>query len=147
MLCSPPFVPVYLCVKVRLRGATRHTACPVLHHSESGPLGLSVRECGAAGSASGWTACPARPTLHQSRSRYGNASPLRPGCLSPPLLPVWMKVHFFISLVSDFLAIQFSVSSGCARRHSVSTYASILVLCQLLKPPGLWYHVAAAGTD
>ena len=35
---------------------------------------------------------------------------------------------FFISLVSDFLAIQFSVSSGCARRHSVSTYAAILVL-------------------
>ena len=35
---------------------------------------------------------------------------------------------FFISLVLDFLAIRFSVSSGCARRRSVSTYASILVL-------------------
>ena len=35
---------------------------------------------------------------------------------------------FFISLVSDFLAIQFSVSYGCARSHSVSTYAAILVL-------------------
>ena len=35
---------------------------------------------------------------------------------------------FFISLVSDFLAVLFSVSSGCARRRSVSTYASILVL-------------------
>ena len=35
---------------------------------------------------------------------------------------------FFISLVLDFLAIRFSVSSGCARRHSVSTYAAILVL-------------------
>ena len=35
---------------------------------------------------------------------------------------------FFISLVSDPLAVQFSVSSGCARRHSVSTYAAILVL-------------------
>ena len=34
----------------------------------------------------------------------------------------------FISLVSDFLAVQFSVSSGCARRRSVSTYAAILVL-------------------
>ena len=34
----------------------------------------------------------------------------------------------FISLVSDFLAVQFSVSSGCARRCSVSTYAAILVL-------------------
>ena len=35
---------------------------------------------------------------------------------------------FFISLVSDPLAIRFSVSSGCARRRSVSTYAAILVL-------------------
>ena len=35
---------------------------------------------------------------------------------------------FFIYLVSDFLAIRFSVSSGCTRRHSVSTYAAILVL-------------------
>ena len=38
------------------------------------------------------------------------------------------ECFFFIYLVSDFLAVQFSVSSGCARRHSVSTYASILVL-------------------
>ena len=35
---------------------------------------------------------------------------------------------FFISLVLDFLAVQFSVSSGFARRRSVSTYAAILVL-------------------
>ena len=28
----------------------------------------------------------------------------------------------------DFLAVRFSVSSGCARRRSVSTYAAILVL-------------------
>ena len=35
---------------------------------------------------------------------------------------------FFIYLVSDFLAVVFSVSSGCARRRSVSTYAAILVL-------------------
>ena len=34
---------------------------------------------------------------------------------------------FFISLVSDFLAVGFSVSSGCARRRSVSTYAAILI--------------------
>ena len=35
---------------------------------------------------------------------------------------------FFISLVSDSLAVRFFVSSGCARRCSVSTYAAILVL-------------------
>ena len=39
---------------------------------------------------------------------------------------------FFISLVSDFLAVRFSVSSGCARRRSVSTYAAILVLLNIL---------------
>ena len=35
---------------------------------------------------------------------------------------------FCISLVSDPLAVGFSVSSGCARRRSVSTYGAILVL-------------------
>ena len=77
-----------------LQGATRCSACPFLRHSESGPLGLSVRECGAAGSASGQTACPVGPTLCQSQSCHGNASPLCPGCPSPPLLPVWMNVYF-----------------------------------------------------
>ena len=85
LLCSPQIVPVYLCASVGPRGATRHSACPVLRHSESGPLGLSVRECGVAGSASGQTACPVRPTLRQSWSRHSHASPLRPsygsGCM------------------------------------------------------------------
>ena len=35
---------------------------------------------------------------------------------------------FFIYLVLDFLAVGFSVSSGCVRRRSVSTYATILFL-------------------
>ena len=43
----------------------------------------------------------------------------------PPSLDVCL---FFIYLVSDFLAVRFSVTSGCARRRSVSTYADILVL-------------------
>ena len=89
---------------------------------------LSMRGCGAAGSASGQTAGPVRPTLRQSWSCHGHWSPLRPCCPSPPLLPDWVNVYFFISLVSDFLAIWFSVSSGCVRRCSVSTYAAILVL-------------------
>ena len=42
LLRSPPFIPVYLCVKVGPRGATRCSACPVLRHSESDPLVLSV---------------------------------------------------------------------------------------------------------
>ena len=77
--CFLPFVMVYLCANVGPLGATRHTACPVLHHSESGPLGLSVCERGAVGSASYQTAYPVCPTLRLSQSHQGNASPLCPG--------------------------------------------------------------------
>ena len=59
-------------------------------------LALSVHpcECGAAGSASGQTACPFGSTLRQSGSRHSNASPLRPGrCLD--------ECSLFTSLVSD----------------------------------------------
>ena len=80
----PTVCPVYLCANVGLRGANFRSACPVLHHLESGPLGLSVRECRAAGSASGQTACPVSPTLRQSRSRHSRASPLRPGARLRP---------------------------------------------------------------
>ena len=66
------------------QGATCRSACPALRHSESGSLGLSVRECGAAGSASGQTACPVPPTLRQSQSRHTQASPLRPGARLHP---------------------------------------------------------------
>ena len=63
----------------------------------------------------------------QSLSRQGNGSPLLPGGVSTP--PTRLDVcFFFIYLVSDPLAVRFSVSSGCARRRSVSTYAAILVL-------------------
>ena len=67
------------------------------------------------------------------------ARPLLPGCLSPPLLLVWMNVSSLSPGLSDFHTVRFSVSSGCflflncccpsfgcGRRHSVSTYASIL---------------------
>ena len=109
LLCSPIFHPG-LCANVGPRGASRCTAFPVLCHSESGPLGLSVRECGASGSASGQTACPVRPTLCQSRSHHGNMSPLCPGCPSLPLLLVWMYVYFLYpwcrtSLPFDFLSV------------------------------------------
>ena len=73
-------------------------------------LSVYLRECGATGSASGRTACPFCPTLHQSRSRHSNVSPLHPGCPSPPLLSVWMNVYFLFpwcrtSLPFDFLSV------------------------------------------
>ena len=40
-------------------------------------------------------------------------SPLRPGCISPPLLPVWMNVSSLSPWLLDFHTIRFSVSSGC----------------------------------
>ena len=64
--------------------------------------------------------------------------PPQPCESSPPRLPVSApptgldECLFFISLVSDFLAIRSSASSGRARRRSVSTYATILVLPRYL---------------
>ena len=91
-----------------------------------------LRKCGAAGSASGQTACHVSPTLHQSQSPV---SVLPRQCESSlPRLPISApptgldECLFFISLVSDLLAVRYSVSSGCERRRSVSTYAAILVL-------------------
>ena len=93
-----------------------------LFHSPTFPPGLSVHECVPAGS---------------SNCRHA-MSPLCPGCPSPPLLPVWMNVSSLSPWLSDFHTVRFSVSSGCflflnccpsfgcARRHSVSTYTSIL---------------------
>ena len=130
LLCSPPFLLVYLCVNVGLRVATCRSACPVLCHSESGPLGLSVCKCGASGSASGQTACPVCPTLRQSWSPATRVLSAQVPVSAPPTS--LDECFFFIYLVSDFLAVRFSVSSGCVRRRSVSTYAAILVLIQIL---------------
>ena len=58
-------------------------------------------------------------------------------------------MFFFISLVSDFLAVGFSVSSGGVRGLSVSTYATILVLplSYFYKPfgNGKSYKIKQAG--
>ena len=80
-------------------GTTHHSACPVLLHSESGPLGLSVHECRATGSASGQTACPVRPTLRQSRSCHSHASPLHPGaCLRPSYLSGYIFLFYLLGV-------------------------------------------------
>ena len=64
------------------------TALPAPFSATLSPaLSVYLRECGATGSASGQTACPVHSTLRQSWSHHGNASPLRPSCPSPPLLP------------------------------------------------------------
>ena len=61
--------------------------------------GLSVRECGAAGSASSQTACPVCPTLRQSRSHHGHASPLHPGVrLCPSYWSGCMFLFYFLGV-------------------------------------------------
>ena len=136
LLCSPHFVLVYLCASVGppvWGGAVvcyLHSACPVLLHSESGPLGLSVRKCGAAGSAAGQTACPVSPLSHTPPvsvppQQCESSLPRLPISAPPTGLD---ECLFFIYLVLDFLSVLFSISSGCARRRIVSTYATILVL-------------------
>ena len=85
LLHSPAIPPgLSMCECGAAGSASGHTACPVLRYSESGPLGLSVCECGVAGSASGQTACPFRPTILQSWSRHSHASPLCPGACLRP---------------------------------------------------------------
>ena len=99
----PAVCPVYLCVNVGLQGL------------------LVVR----------------LPALFIPHSAI--LSPLSPSCQSLPLLPVWVNVSCLSPWLSNFHTVQFSVSSdyflflnccclsfGCVRRHSVSTYASIL---------------------
>ena len=103
------------------------------------PPGSSMRKCGVAGSASCCTACPVCSTIrHLSGSGRVATHPLHPGCWCSPLLLVWMNVSSLSHWLSDSRAVRFSVSSGCflilnccpsfgcARRCSVSTYASIL---------------------
>ena len=115
-----------------------------LLHSPAIPPGLSMRECGAAGSAShhfvGYATCSLACPIQQSATLLGP-----PAAALPQVLSTWLPVSasptsldeyfFFISLV---VGLQFSVSSGCflflnccpsfdcGRRHSVSTYTSIL---------------------
>ena len=130
LLCSPPLVPVYLCSNVGPLGAGRWVLPPALPAPFSATLSaLSVylHEREAVGSASGQTACPVFPTLRQSRSGLATLVLSAPVPVSTP--PTGLdECLFFISLVSDLLAVRFSVNSGCARRRSVSTYAAILVL-------------------
>ena len=91
-----------------------------------------------------WPAAALPTPLHSPPPRWVCQSPpcresSLPGCPSLPLLPVWVSVSSLSPWLSDFLTVRFSVSSGCflflncccpsfgcARRHSVSTYASLL---------------------
>ena len=122
---------VYLCANVGPWGATHRSACPALRHSESA---LPVYVCANVGPQGLLVLGLPGPFVPHSAS-LGPATVTRvfstPVPVSAP--PTSLdECLFFISLVSDPLVVRFSVSSGCARRRSVSTYAAILVVSLLL---------------
>ena len=126
LLCYPPFVQ-FICGRIWCRRVLPATLPAPLSATLSPALWVYLCKCVAAGSASAWTACPGCPTLRQSRSATATQVLSAQVPISAP--PTGLdECLFFISLVWDFLAVRFSVSSGCARRCSVSTYAAILVL-------------------
>ena len=112
--CLDCFAPLrlswFICTGMWGRGVLP-AALPAQFSTTLSPaLWVYLRVCGATGSASGQTACPVHPTLCQSLSRQGHASPLCPGCPSPPLLLVWMNVYFLFtwcwtSLPFDFPSV------------------------------------------
>ena len=126
LLLCPPFV-WFICGRMWCRKVLPATLPAPLSATLSPALWVYLRRCGAAGSASAQTACAICPTLRQSQSCHSHASPLHPSAVSAPptSLDEWL---FSIFLVLVPLVVRFSVSSGCARRSSVSTYAAILVL-------------------
>ena len=90
-----PFHPVYLCANVGPQGLSATTLWDLL--------------------AAAW---PARSTIRHlpgSASCHFAGSPLRPGCPSPPLLPVWMNVSSLSPWLSDF--------------HTVDILSILVVFC------------------
>ena len=109
-----------------------------LFRSPAVPPGLSMRECGATGSASG----PVRSTICQvsGSGHVATSLPRLPICAPPTGLD---ECFFFISLVVRLLCssifcqfwlvlfLNLCCPFGCAKRRSVSAYASILVFHSL----------------
>ena len=74
---------------------------PVYLHANMGPPSLQ------------FAALPGPSAATLPTSHCPAASPLHPGCPSPPLLLVWMNVSSLSPWFLDFHTVRFSVSSGC----------------------------------
>ena len=131
LLRSSPFVQ-FICGRMWCRRVLPASLPAPFSATLSLALWVYLCKCGTAGSAIAGTACAICPTLRQSQSRHSHVA-IATRVLSTPV-PVSApptsldECLFSIFLVSVPLAVRFSVSSGCARRRSVSTYAAILVL-------------------
>ena len=117
----PAVCPIYLCANVGPQGLLP-TTLPAPFSATLSPA-LSVYLCVNVGPQGLLVVRLPAPFLPHSAS-LSPATATRVLSAPPTSLD---ECLFFISLVSVPLAIRFSVSSGCARRHSVSTYAAILV--------------------
>ena len=99
LLRSPPFVLVYLCASVGSQGCYPAALPAPLSATLSPALWVYLCKRGAAGSASARTACPVRPTLHQSWSRHGLVSPLHPAArLHPSYRSGWMFLFYLLGV-------------------------------------------------
>ena len=127
LLSSPLFVP-FICVRMWGRGVLS-AALPALFSATLSPA-LLVYLCMNVGLQGLLVVrLPAPFVPHSASLGPTTATRVLSALVPVSTPPTGLDVcFFFIYLVSDPLAVRFSVSSGCARRRSVSTYAPILVL-------------------
>ena len=93
--CSSQFI----CARVWCRGVLPAALPAPLSATLSPALSVYLRESGAAGSASGPTACPVCPTLRQSWSCHGHKSPLCPSArLCPSYWSGCMFIFYFLGV-------------------------------------------------
>ena len=135
LLRCPLFVR-FICGQMWCRGVLPATLPAPLSTTLSPALWVYLRRCGAAGSASGWTACPVRPTLHQSWSRQGHRSPLHPSAhLRPSYRSGCMFLFYLLGVGlpchSIFCEFWLCEEAQCVylRRHLGSLFLSIFKSC------------------
>ena len=124
--CSPPFVR-FICARMwGLR--VLPTALPAPFSATLSPaLWVYLRKCRLQGLLV--LGLPAPLVPHSASLSPATATRVLSAQVPVSTPPTGLDAClFFISLVLVPLAVRFSVSSGCVRRRSVSTYVAILVL-------------------
>ena len=107
----PAVHPVYLCANVGPGGATHCSACPAHHHSESGPLGLSVWMNVYFVFPWCWT-----PLLFD----FLSVLVVRGGAVCLPTPPSWFSPFNFLLYFTDYAIIAGTAFSHVAHLHSAS---------------------------
>ena len=134
LLCSPPVVR-FICVRMWGPGVLP-TALPAPLSTTLSPLSLALWVFPAKVVRQGLLVVrlPALFVPHSASLSPATATRVLSTQVSVSAPPTSLDEGLFsISLVLVPLAVHFSVSSGCARRRSVSTYAAIFV------PPSLCF--------